>query len=221
MIIEYSGLIPYQKGLNLQQHSWNHVKETSRPIVLGCEHYPVITLGKSADPGTEILFSKKELNDKGFELFTTDRGGQATLHSPGQLVIYPLIPIRDYEIGVRAFIKMLQDTTVKTLDFYGISAKAHTDAGVHTGAGKIAFIGIRVDRGITRHGISINIDNSLELFNYIKACGVSSAKMDSFQARGAYFEPSRVFETWSNIFALNLMDFRAKHISNIKSESIH
>jgi lipoyl(octanoyl) transferase len=219
MIFEYLDLVSYKIGLDQQKKSYDYVHQTGRPVLLGCEHYPVITLGKSADLESEVFFSKDILIEKGIEMFQIDRGGQATLHSPGQLVIYPIIPIRAYQLSVKNFIEILQQTTLECIKQFGITAFTQDlETGVFSAAGKVAFIGIRVDRGITRHGISLNINNNLELFSLIRPCGVSQPRLDSFEKQGKFPEIKEVYDVWAHIFALKLMDFRAKTITNSNND---
>lgn len=208
MIIQYSGLIAYQKGLDQQQQSFDLVKANGRPILIGCEHYPVITLGRRANALSEFVSSASELKDRGLEVFETDRGGQATLHSPGQLVIYPIVPLRDYEISVRDFVRCLETTTMKWLELHRIEACLTDEAGVYTKSGKIAFVGIRVESGISRHGISINVHNNLELFGAIRSCGVSGRPLDSLEQRGVYVELKEAFDQWTSVFITELIALR-------------
>lgn len=209
MIFQYNGLISYQQGLNLQQQSFELVKTNTRPVLLGCEHYPVITLGRRATGAQEFLSSESELKERGLEIFATDRGGQATLHSPGQLVIYPIVPIRHYGIGVRDFIHCLQQTTVTWLSLRGISAhQREEDPGVYTEQGKIGFVGLRVQQGITRHGLSLNISNNLDLFQWIRACGQSQRALDSLERHGQVIDPAVAFEQWSAVFTSELIGLR-------------
>jgi lipoate-protein ligase B len=213
MIIQYNGLISFRQGLELQDQAVDSVGRSGRPVCLGCEHYPVITLGKRAGPG-EILGSQWELKDRGFEVVETDRGGQATLHSPGQLVIYPILPLRDYQISVRDYVSLLEETTIKWLATQKISAQKKEETGIFTSVGKIAFIGIRVEKGICRHGISINISNNLELFQWISACGMRQRPLDSValasDPRRAILTPEQAFEGWVNIFIHELIGLRSK-----------
>jgi lipoate-protein ligase B len=189
----------------IQDQAYELVKSSGFPVVLGFEYYPVITLGKRASVSEEILSGLPELERQGFEIAETDRGGQATLHSPGQLVIYPLVDIKKLGISVRQYVSLLEQTTILWLEKYKLIAQAAEDAGVFTEHGKIAFIGLRVDRGITRHGISINISNDLSLFRTIRACGLASRSLDSLFSRGVEIELKAAFEEWNLYWASCLL----------------
>lgn len=191
--------------MDIQTQAYGLVERSGFPVVLGFEYYPVITLGKRAEAQDELLWKSEELQAQGFEVVETDRGGQATLHSPGQLVIYPLVPIRKLQISVRDFVALLEEATIQWLSKYQIQAYRKEDAGVFTDKGKIAFIGIRVENGITRHGISINVSNDLNLFGGIRACGKANRHLDSVFENGIEIELRAAFEAWILYFTNELL----------------
>jgi lipoyl(octanoyl) transferase len=202
----FFGLTEYRKSMDIQKQVFGLVQSSGFPAVLGFEYYPVITFGKRAHAGDELVGSFENLKDQGFELAETDRGGQATLHSPGQLVIYPIVPIQKLQLSVRTFVQILEETTIQWLSQFRIQAFRKEDAGVFTEKGKIAFIGIRVERGITRHGISINVNNDLSLFGGIKACGQTARALDSVFENGTELDLKEAFDNWNLYFASHLMN---------------
>lgn len=214
MIIQYNGLISFAKGLELQEQAHSLVKSKGRPVCLGCEHYPVITLGKRSAEVSDLDQQSLKMKDLGFEIVKTDRGGQVTLHSPGQLVVYPIVPIRDYEISVRRYVQLLESSTLRFLSSLGIRAQAAEDAGVFTERGKIAFIGVRVDQGITRHGLSLNVSNFLSHFDEIQSCGVSKRAVDSVESWNIAMSPERAFELWTAFFIEDLIAIRSAQMGN-------
>jgi lipoyl(octanoyl) transferase len=181
----YYGKTNYHQSMKIQAEACNQI--------LGFEYDPVITLGKRA--GLEEIKSIQ-----GFEVYETDRGGFATLHSPGQLVIYPVFNIRQKKISVTEFVKLLEQTTEAFLEDHGIQCVSGGDSGVFTGLGKIAFIGIRVKSGVTQHGISINIKNDLKLFESIRPCGLSTRPLDSVLNHGVDIPLSEAFQSWCERF---------------------
>ncbi len=201
----FFGLQKYSQSMQTQAHACQLVSSSGFPVVLGFEYYPVITFGKRAQIVDEINATEAELVARGFDLIETDRGGQATLHSPGQLVIYPIVPIRKLNIGVKDYVALLESATILWLERYGIKAKRSEDAGVFTDKGKLAFIGIRVENGITRHGISINIANDLSLFGGIRSCGVQQRKLDSLLENQVSLGLEEAFNTWILYFTHELM----------------
>ncbi len=211
----FFGLTTYEKSMQIQAQVFNLVQSTGFPAVLGFEYYPVITLGKRASLEKDVdTSSREQLKSKGFEVAETDRGGQATIHSPGQLVIYPIVPIQKLQIPVRRFIEILENSTIHWLAKFKVSAYSRRDqeSGVFTEKGKIAFIGIRVEKGITRHGISINLSNDLNLFSEISACGMKGRALDSLFENKIEVDLKEAFESWTLYFTSELM-------ASLKSES--
>lgn len=129
------------------------------------EHDPVLTLGQRGN-------REHVLAGSAVPIVQSDRGGQVTYHGPGQLVMYLLIDIRRRGIGVRALVDGIENAVIALLADYGIEANARREApGVYVGGRKIAALGLRVRRGCSYHGLSLNVDMDLEPFSRINPCG--------------------------------------------------
>ena len=129
------------------------------------EHNAVFTLGTAADPSNI-------LNPGSIPIVQTDRGGEVTFHGPGQLVIYFLLDIKTKKIGPKALVANLQNLIQNILQHYSIESSFVEGApGVYVGEKKIASIGLRISKGRTYHGISLNVDMDLEPFSRINPCG--------------------------------------------------
>lgn len=129
------------------------------------EHPPVYTLGRNADRA-------HILREAGIPVVGTDRGGQVTYHGPGQLVAYTLFDLNRLGIGIRSLVMGLENAVIATLAQYGIRAEARRDApGVYVEGRKIASLGLRVRRGCSYHGLSLNVDVDLAPFAAIDPCG--------------------------------------------------
>ncbi|MDA9274175.1 lipoyl(octanoyl) transferase LipB [Gammaproteobacteria bacterium] len=129
------------------------------------EHDAVFTLGTAADPS-------HVLNPGNIPIVQTDRGGEVTFHGPGQLVIYLLLDIKTKKIGPKALVANLQNLIQNILQHYSIESSFVEGApGVYVGERKIASIGLRISKGRTYHGISLNVDMDLEPFSRINPCG--------------------------------------------------
>ena len=129
------------------------------------EHDAVFTLGTAADP-SHIL------NPGNIPIVQTDRGGEVTFHGPGQLVIYFLLDIKTKKIGPKALVANLQNLIQNILQHYSIESSFVEGApGVYVGEKKIASIGLRISKGRTYHGISLNVNMDLEPFSRINPCG--------------------------------------------------
>ncbi len=196
------GLSDYKKTLKLQGQYHKGVLSGQKPVVLFVEHPSVITLGPRASIEQDLVVSESSLKENGIEVFHTDRGGEATLHSPGQLVIYPILPIKLWGLKLRDYVQLLLSTTSKTFFEYGAPADIQTNnPGVYVEGLKVAFVGLRVERGVVRHGVSINLTNDLSLFNKIKPCGEDIVKVNSLSnILEAPVVLSEFSSLWSSLF---------------------
>ena len=140
------------------------------------EHDPVLTLGRNADE-SHVRATAAELARRGIELIRVERGGEVTYHGPGQLVAYPIIALSRRGLLVRPLVRALEAAMVETCAAFGVAA-ARRDG--HPGSWidpegpdsrKIGALGIRVERGVSYHGIALNIDPDLADFELIDACG--------------------------------------------------
>ena len=135
------------------------------------EHPPIFTLGTAAD-------KQHILNAKDIPVVQSDRGGEVTYHGPGQLVIYFMIDLKKTKLGPRSLVKTLQEFTQSLLLEYLIESTFIDGApGVYVDDKKIASIGLRISKGKTYHGISINVDMDLTPFSYINPCGYAGLEV--------------------------------------------
>lgn len=142
------------------------------------EHPSVYTLG---------LAGKREhiLNAAGIPVVESDRGGQVTYHGPGQVVVYTLIDLRRAKLGVRDMVVRLENAVIDTLANFDITALGRRDApGVYVGAAKVAALGLRVRRGCSYHGLSLNVDVDLAPFSGINPCGYAGLPVTSMRELG-------------------------------------
>jgi len=153
------------------------VRGDAPATLLLVEHPPTLTLGRRAD-ASDVLWSSEELAARGVEVCETPRGGEATLHAPGQLVCYPIVSVGRQ---IRAHIVRLADVTMEVLRDHGVAdAEFRMDTpGVFTPRGKIASIGIHVSRGVTVQGISINVAVDPALFGSLVSCGAPTMSLVS------------------------------------------
>jgi lipoyl(octanoyl) transferase len=169
--IRQLGLQDYVATWHAMQVFTKQRNEQTRDEIWLLEHPPVYTLGRNAKP--EHL-----LNTRNVPVVAIDRGGQVTYHGPGQLVMYVLLDIRRLNIGVRKLVTLLETSVVDLLGDYGIYAEADEKApGVYVTGRKIAALGLRVSRGCTYHGLSLNLDMNLDPFNGINPCGYAGLEI--------------------------------------------
>jgi len=161
----------YQDTLKIQESLREQVlNNASHEYLILVEHEHVYTLGKNAN-SSNIL-------NKACDIIQTDRGGDVTYHGPGQLVAYPIINLKKRKIGVKSYVKMIEQLISHTLMYYGLETNVPIkETGIWVEDKKIASIGIHVSRGVTMHGLSININTDLSYFDNIISCGIEGVKM--------------------------------------------
>jgi len=166
------GLIDYQEGLSVQQNiAFEIYSGRRKSALILCEHNPVITLGRSADK-KNILKPEEELKNSGIGIYNVNRGGDVTLHLPGQLVVYPIFDLRLLGCDIHKFLRKLEEVIILLLQDYGILAgRKENHTGVWVNGRKIASIGIAIRHWISSHGLSLNVDCDLSLFSLIRPCG--------------------------------------------------
>ncbi len=158
-----------------------------KDTLLLLEHPPVYTLGQGAD--TKFLRFDPSRTD--YEIHRVERGGEVTYHCPGQLVCYPILNLRDYELDLHWYLRQLEEVLIRTLACYGLSAGRISGlTGVWVEGRKVAAIGIKVSRWITMHGFALNVCPDLSGFQEIVPCGIEGKPVGSL----AQFLPAVDFE---------------------------
>ncbi len=189
MKFEYRGRCPISTALATE----NQILTAQDNAVLGFEFDPVITLGRRAHRDRDVH------QNAGVPVVQVHRGGQATLHNPGQLVIFPIVALAALGLSVRDFVESLTAITAATLSDLGIHTTIHDHApGLYTEFGKIAFLGLRIRAGYATHGLAINVSNDLTAFASIRSCGIAGAAIDSVQSRGVDVGLEEVFSLWQS-----------------------
>ncbi len=150
------------------------------------EHPAVLTLGRNSDP-SHILASTSELEGRGIAVERIERGGEVTYHGPGQLVAYPIVRLHDRGLLIRPFVRALEDALIETCASLGVAAGRRDG---HPGCWcdpdgdhprKIGALGLRVERGVTYHGIALNVSVDLADFDLIDACGMPGVVSTSIE----------------------------------------
>jgi lipoate-protein ligase B len=175
------GTVPYDEALSFQFELTERVREKKGKsgYLMLLEHQPVITIGKNGNSGN-VLVPEEVLRKKKIVVRRIDRGGDVTYHGPGQLVGYPIFALSYLKKSIREYIRALEQCMIDTLANFGVKAMPDAkSAGVWVGDAKIGFIGVRVSRGITYHGFSLNVEPDMENFELINPCGMKSPKITS------------------------------------------
>lgn len=177
--LTYKGTADYAETWKLQQELFQSALEAKKTAlkvnnkVLFVEHTPVYTLGKSADKNN-ILLSEDVL---GAPVFRIERGGDVTFHGPGQLVVYPIIDLEDFQMSLREYVFNMEEVIIHTLARFDlIGTRSNGASGVWLDVGtpkerKICALGVKASRHITMHGLAFNINTDLSWFQKINPCG--------------------------------------------------
>lgn len=169
------GLVEYEDGLAMMRAMVAaRAAGTIPDTLLLLHHNPVLTLGRGARDGRNILWPAEDLAARGVEVFETDRGGDVTFHGPGQIVGYPIFDLSaSGREDVRRYVRDIEDVIIGTLSDYDIrGARAEGLPGVWVGNNKVCAIGVHISRWITSHGFALNVSTDLSYFNLIVPCGI-------------------------------------------------
>jgi lipoyl(octanoyl) transferase len=182
------GEVPYDEALarQLDLHARRLAGEAPDTLVL-VSHPATFTLGRQA-PEADIVLDQAELSRRGIAVARSDRGGRATYHGPGQVVLYPIVAIAELGLGVKDWVCLLESALIDTLADYGVEGhRREGTAGIWTGAdeateSKIASLGLRVARGVSYHGVALNTGLDASVFDCIVTCGVRGERVTTIEA---------------------------------------
>ncbi len=190
LLVVRLGLVGYEEGVRMQR-----ALERARAdgevadVVLMLEHPPVYTKGRRSTPA-ELPMGEDWYRMQGIEVVQADRGGQVTYHGPGQLVAYPIMDLRALAKpdDVYEYVRLMEGAMIAALADHGVEAGLIDGlTGVWVGsdpppagdARKIGSIGIHVRKGITTHGLAVNVANDLQPFEWVVPCGIEACRMTS------------------------------------------
>jgi lipoyl(octanoyl) transferase len=180
LTVDQLGTVAYLPTWELQdelaeQRRTRHIGDR----LLLVEHFPVYTIGRGGDEAN-LLASPERLRQIGAEFHRVDRGGDITFHGPGQLVAYPIVELRD-PLDLRRFVRSLEASVIATASAFGVSAERLDGlTGVWVeGTRKLAAIGVRVRRGVTTHGLALNVNTDLRWFAEMIPCGIADKEVTS------------------------------------------
>ncbi len=185
MTIVDLGMMAYREAWAVQERAHAEVLAGGEERVLFVEHPPVITFGRRPGLERNLVASDERLKELAVEVVHSDRGGDITFHGPGQLVAYPIIRLNDYRLSVGGFVRRLEEIVIAALRNFEISVQKSPDArGVwvpdDTGnLAKICALGVRIRRGVSMHGIALNVSTDLSCFDLIVPCGLQGRAVTS------------------------------------------
>jgi lipoyl(octanoyl) transferase len=184
ILVNDLGRMAYQQAWDLQEQAHQSVLAGGPETIFIVEHPPVITLGRREESIQNLITTPEDLARQNIELVHSDRGGDITYHGPGQIVAYPIIRLAQHHLSVSGYVHRLEAIAISTLAELGIEARADPQAiGVWTVDGenlaKICAIGVRIRRGISLHGLALNVSTNLSGFNHIIPCGLTGRPVTS------------------------------------------
>jgi lipoate-protein ligase B len=177
------GVMEYRAAweAQLQWHAKVLNGSYSSGVVLLVEHPPVITIGRHPGALDHLLADRDVLAQRGVAVELTDRGGDITFHGPGQLVVYPIIPLNQYHLRIHDYMRLLEQSVIQTLAKWNITGLRENGAtgvwvkpanGGSHGLSKICAIGVKLRRWISLHGLALNVTTDLSYFELINPCGL-------------------------------------------------
>lgn len=171
---------PYDQALSWMINAQSRVARDPHLVVVGVGSHqePVITLGKN--PCTSIVHQEKLSKRPEVIIRAIERGGGATVHEPGQIVLYPILNIKFHGLLIKDLACLLERCMVSFLARFGLSAiRAQGSPGIFIGREKIGFVGLRIKQDISSHGMALNVLNDCQLFGAIDPCGISGLRVTS------------------------------------------
>ncbi len=192
ILVVRCGLVPYEEARVAQRWLEGARQEGEVPdVLLLLEHPPVYTRGRRSTD-EELPMQAEWYEMQGIEIHDTDRGGRVTYHGPGQLVAYPIVSLKPYDDDVHEYVRRLERVAIQALGVNGVAARTiegltgvwtegerpGPEAGVDA-ARKIASIGVHVSRGVTTHGLAVNVNNDLQPFEWVVPCGIDNCRVTS------------------------------------------
>jgi lipoyl(octanoyl) transferase len=196
------GRVPYEEARLTQKRLEAARQEERIPdVLLLLEHPPVYTKGRRSDPA-ELPMGEDWYRMQGIEIAETDRGGRVTYHGPGQLVAYPIVSLRPYGDDVHLYVRNLERVMIDSLAAHRVEAGLREGlTGVWVGERKIGSIGVHVNRGVTTHGLAVNVSNDLQPFEWIVPCGIDHCQVTSLtREHGAEQDPDEFATTLAERF---------------------
>jgi lipoyl(octanoyl) transferase len=215
VLVVRCGLVAYDEALVAQRWLRDAREDGSIPdVLLLLEHPPTYTRGRRSTP-EELPMAAEWYEMQGIAIHDTDRGGRVTYHGPGQLVAYPIVDLRAYGDDVHEYVRRLEQVAISALGEHGVAAQTIEGlTGVWTEgeppasaagakeARKIGSIGVHVSRGVTTHGLSVNVSNDLQPFEWVVPCGIEGCQVSSLsREKGAEQELAPFAETVAERYA--------------------
>ena len=192
LVIRHLGQVDYATAWHDMQSFTNSRDHNTPDELRFLEHPPVFTLGRNGKQ--EHLHNTGEI-----PVINTDRGGQVTYHGPGQLIAYPLLNINRRQLGVQSLVQILEQAVIDLCTDYRIDAHRREKApGVYVEDHKLAALGLRIRKGCSFHGLSLNVDMDLTPFSMIDPCGYAGMEVTQLRDLGVKESMKTITDQFQN-----------------------
>lgn len=193
LVVKNLGEKPYAETWQAMKSFTDSRDECAADEFWFVQHPPVYTLGQAGR--VEHLLAPGDI-----PIVHSDRGGQVTYHGPGQLVCYLLLDIRRLQLGVRDLVTAIEQSIVQLIKSYGVAAEAKPEApGVYVDGRKLAALGLRIRKGYSYHGLSLNVDMDLGPFSNINPCGIEGLEVVDMKRLGIDRPMAKIMEELTDI----------------------
>lgn len=215
------GLTEYNNALQRQRELYNSLlleaknrRFIEKEYLIMTEHKPVITLGRHAKK-ENLLIKTPQIYGNQVDVIEIERGGDITCHMPGQIVAYPIIDLKKHKLGVKAYVNVLEESVINTLREFGLEGLRLENApgvwiynDITKKINKICALGIKCSRFVTMHGIALNVNNDLKLFESVNPCGFVDKGVTSMsREKGEKVDIQKVKSIIINIFMSLIVSF--------------
>lgn len=225
------GLIEYDQAHVFQRATARLRRrgEVGNDVLILCEHPPVVTTGRSTKHG-HVLATAEALGELGIMLRDVERGGDVTVHEPGQLVGYPIVDLRQHKQDLHWYLRQVEEALIQAVADLGVPAERRTgQTGVWVADRKLASIGVHAREWVTSHGFALNAHNTLSTFNWVVPCGIEGVTMTTVNrecARGHVPIPSVhslrrvVVDAFAAVFMLSAQTAPQDSLQAIRAEIV-
>jgi lipoyl(octanoyl) transferase len=179
--VQHWGLIDYNEAWAKQKELVKEIQEKrNKNVLVLCQHPAVITIGRAGSKDN-VIAQSDFLKMMGIDVIENDRGGDVTLHNPGQIVGYPIFNLSSYKEDLHWFLREIEECIIETIAEYQIiGGRVEGLTGVWIdNARKICAMGMHCSRWVTSHGFALNVNNNMEQFSFIVPCGIQEKKVTS------------------------------------------
>ncbi|KAK4021870.1 putative lipoyltransferase 2, mitochondrial [Daphnia magna] len=231
----FVGFLQYQTAYRIQKYLANlhgmanslNEGQSNDGTILIVEHAPVYTTGIRTS--NDVESEGKKLKALGAEFYRTNRGGLTTFHGPGQLVVYPVLNLKNFNKSMKWYICKLEETIIQLCKSFGVEAGRSSNTGVWVKNEKLCAIGVHGSRYITTHGLALNVNNDLTWFSHIVPCGIPDKGVTSLsQVSGKQLTIANVInpflESFSHEFEcqIKMLPFKVREdiVNHLKKERL-